>query len=81
MATLTLGHCAEFGHGARELGEKTGLSVDPARRCPAVSGATRWRDGHARVKTGVDGPSKQKFRPAPISSFLFFLFIIFCFPF
>jgi hypothetical protein len=37
--------CAEFGHGARELGEKTGLSVDLARRCPSVSGVTRWRDG------------------------------------
>jgi hypothetical protein len=69
--------CAEFGHGARELGEKTGLQVDPAHRCPSVSGAARWRDGPAWAKTGVNGPSKQKFRPAPISSFLFFFFLSF----
>jgi hypothetical protein len=37
--------------GARAWGED-GLPVDPVRRCLAVSGAARWRDGLARVKTG-----------------------------
>jgi hypothetical protein len=38
--------CVEFGHGARELGEKTGLPVDPHG-----SGAKT-----ARVRDRVPGP-------------------------